>query len=313
MCAIINTKFYNGNDSYSEGAIEDELLKIIQAADTDRLDNGKIDYEKILINDNRFSLLYHFSPQRADLLRWFPFNKEQTLLEIGAGCGALTGFFLEQLKRVVAVDLSLKRSTINFERHKHLPLEIIVGNLNDINIDEKFDFVTLVGVLEYRKGFSDNDRDSDKDSDKVFFENIKKYLKDNGTLIIAIENKFGLKYWAGHKEDHTGKYFDSIEGYKSDESNKSKVETFGLNELKDLLIDNGFAKLQFYYPYPDYKFPIELHSEQVQPSIDTLLGSPPNYTGEMMELFSIPHVYQNIIKNRQYEFFANSFLCVAQK
>ena len=38
-------------------------------------------------------------------------------------------------------------------------------------------------------------------------------LKPNGTLIIAIENQFGLKYYSSGKEDHTNIMFDGIEGY----------------------------------------------------------------------------------------------------
>lgn len=37
------------------------------------------------------------------------------------------------------------------------------------------------------------------------FKKISGYLKEDGKLLIAIENKFGLKYWAG-SEDHTGKF-----------------------------------------------------------------------------------------------------------
>ena len=39
---------------------------------------------------------------------------------------------------------------------------------------------------------------------------------------IAIENKFGIKYWAGATEDHTGRIFDGIQGYGGVE----RVRTF---------------------------------------------------------------------------------------
>jgi len=41
----------------------------------------------------------------------------------------------------------------------------------------------------------------------------KSFLKKDGILIIAIENRFGLKYWRGAPEDHTNILFDSLEGY----------------------------------------------------------------------------------------------------
>ena len=68
-------------------------------------------------------------------------------LEIGAGCGAVTGLLCRKCDRVVAVDLSKKRSTINATRNRDCDnLEIMVGNFEDIQIEEKFDYVTLIGV-----------------------------------------------------------------------------------------------------------------------------------------------------------------------
>ena len=39
------------------------------------------------------------------------------------------------------------------------------------------------------------------------------HLAPGGKLVIAIENRLGLKYWAGCTEDHVGKYFESLENY----------------------------------------------------------------------------------------------------
>ena len=47
-------------------------------------------------------------------------------------------------------------------------------------------------------------------------------MKKNGKLYIAIENRLGMKYFAGYNEDHIGKPFIGIEGY----DNKNKVRTF---------------------------------------------------------------------------------------
>mgnify|MGYP006938600231 CR=1 FL=1 len=40
--------------------------------------------------------------------------------------------------------------------------------------------------------------------------------------MIAIENRLGLKYWAGCTEDHVGKYFEGLENYPDTRS----VRTF---------------------------------------------------------------------------------------
>ena len=49
------------------------------------------DVEKILAEDDRWPGLYHFSPVRQNILGWYPFKKDASVLEIGAGCGAISG------------------------------------------------------------------------------------------------------------------------------------------------------------------------------------------------------------------------------
>lgn len=84
------------------------------------------------------------------------------------------------------------------------------------------------------------------------------YLKPEGRLLIAIENRLGLKYFAGAPEDHTDLHFFGINGYPGNQS----VRTFSKNELGELLENSGFPFLRFYYPYPDYKFPTEIFTDE---------------------------------------------------
>ena len=70
--------------------------------------------------------------------------------------------------------------------------------------------------------------------------------------MIAIENKYGLKYWAGCEEDHTANYFSGIEGYVGVDF----VRTFCKKELQDIADQAGLSKKKFYYPYPDHKLPV---------------------------------------------------------
>ena len=209
MGAKLNLDFYTGADFYSDGDVEDELLEIVK---------NNSDFSEILAQDDRWPILYHLSPIRQNIINWYPFKENASCLEIGGGCGAITGALCQNLKKVKVVELSKRRSSINLERHKHFNnLEIIVGNLNDIKFKEKFDYITLNGVLEYAGAFTNTDEPY-----KDFLAQIKKYLNSNGKLIIAIENRYGLKYFAGAREDHTGKEFDGITGYVGNKS----VRTF---------------------------------------------------------------------------------------
>ena len=72
----LDLTYYSGQDLYSDGDIEDELLQIVKNNDN---------YEEILKNDDRWPILYHLSDVRKNLLGWYDFGKSSHVLEIGAG------------------------------------------------------------------------------------------------------------------------------------------------------------------------------------------------------------------------------------
>ena len=111
----------------------------------------------------------------------------------------------------MANDLSKRRSTINAYKNQDASnLEIMVGNFNVVaeKMEERFDYVTLIGVLEYAKSYIGKDNPYPE-----YLEKINRLLKPGGKILIAIENRLGLKYFAGCREDHVGREFAGIEGY----------------------------------------------------------------------------------------------------
>ena len=135
----INYLFYDEANDNNEA--EDPILHDVQE---------KTNYEEeMLLDRNDWPTLYHFSPVRENLLEWYDFGEGRSLLEIGAGCGALTGLFCRKLERVLAVDLSQRRSAINATRNRNYSnLEIVVGAIDTIRFNEKFDYITLIGGAE---------------------------------------------------------------------------------------------------------------------------------------------------------------------
>lgn len=102
---------------------------------------------------------YHMSPMRENICNWYPFRKDATVLEIGAGCGAVTGILCQKAAHVTSIELSRRRATINYERNKkYSNLTLMVGNINDIPMEQKFDYVTLIGVLEYAGRFTKEEK-----------------------------------------------------------------------------------------------------------------------------------------------------------
>ena len=243
----LNYDFYQGEDSYSDGDIEEKLLEIARS-------NSGTELEKRIAEEDDWAVLYHFSDIRRNILEWYDMKEGASVLEIGAGCGAVTGVLADKAASVTCIDLSKRRSMINAERNRDKDnITIYVGNFKDISLDRKFDYVTLIGVLEYSIYYVGGENPF-----MEMLQRAKDYLAPGGKLIIAIENKYGLKYWAGAAEDHTGNRFDGITGY----AGVDRVRTFSRQKLEEMLHDTGFTDTAFYYPVPDYKMPVEIYSDK---------------------------------------------------
>lgn len=283
---------YRAEDNYSDGDIEDELLQAVR--------DGKSDW--MLHNDNRWPVLYHLSLERENLLSWIPL-KGKSVLEIGSGCGAVTGALLSQAGLVECVELSPRRAEIAAWRHKNEDnLTIHVGNLNDMDMALKgrFDYVTLIGVLEYAASFTHTARPYHD-----FLRHCSRFLKPGGSLIIAIENRLGLKYFSGAYEDHTGRIFDGLRGYPDVKG----VRTFSRKELYNLLAESGFNGQEWYYPFPDYKFAYEIFSDAYL-SNEKELYLPPyaTYDRERIKFFEESEIIEALASTGAYREFSNSFL-----
>lgn len=292
---VFNLKWYKDEDLYSDGDVEDVIVNMIAEHEPEK-------YAEAILEKMSWPTYYHLTHLRKNILNWYPFEKESSVLEIGCGMGAITNMLCEKCHDVTAVELSKRRATATLLRCREREnLEIIVGNLNDIQFEKKFDYITLIGVLEYQGTYTDTDNPY-----MDFLTEIKKYLKPNGKLLVGIENKYGLKYWCGAREDHTGFPFEGMNQYTL--TNK-KVKTFSKKELEELVRDSGFGHSFFYYPLPDYKLPTVLYSQDVLPTNEHLHGMRPYYIPDRSTLVAgETDIYKDLIDNGVFEFFANSFL-----
>lgn len=288
--------YYSGTDLYSDGDVENELLEAVS--------DKKNTIEEQLIAGNSWPHLYHLSNVRENILDWYEFDPKGSLLEIGSGCGALTGLFCRKVDHVVAIELSKRRSTINATRNEQYNnLKIMLGNFEDIKITEKFDYVTLIGVFEYSIYYIN--------SENPFMDMLKRaksFLKPGGKLIIAIENKYGLKYFSGASEDHSGRFFDGIENYAT----VDRVRTFSHQTLEKMLKEAGFGKNDFYYPMPDYKLPSEIYSDDHMPSFGSVRSACVSYDRDRYELFDERLAFDALAEDGMFAQMANSFLVISE-
>lgn len=291
--------------SYSDGIDSEKYLdKVFDSCDD--LSSGSVEVTK-WINDWRSE--YHLTNKRANLLNSFKYNATSNVLEVGCGCGAITRFLGETFESVVSIEGSITRAELARKRCRDLSnVEIVSAPFQDIEFSKQFDIIFCIGVLEYSNKFVQDD-----DPYNSIVRYFSKHLTNDGILVIAIENRLGLKYFNSASEDHTGRAFDSIEDYPG---STARAKTFGYYELEKMLA-REFDSTEFYFPFPDYKIPDAIFSQRLIETADisALLGhfKSRDYSRPYRPLFSEKRAWGAISANKLVHVFANSFLIIANK
>jgi SAM-dependent methyltransferase len=303
---------FGGTLGYSDGDVEERLLALFSNADEQAIAR---EIDEILENNPSWPERAHLSPQRRLLLDWYPFRAEATLLELGAGCGALTGLLCDRVSRVDAVDLSVRRAQIILRRHRgRHNLRVLVGDLASLVARGSiYEYVVAIGVLEYAGRYVQLPSDQSPIAPyQQFLRDIHAVLAPGGTLLLAIENQLGAKYLAGGAEDHYGQPLVGVEDYVAD----TGIRTFGKVELQRLIEQAGLQVVRFYYPVPDYKLPTAVYSDDLPPgNIDhiSLLYPSIDFAYPHGAYFDEGRFMHAAARNGLATMFANAFLVECQR
>ena len=211
--------------------------------------------------------------QSPNILNWYPFNKTQKVLEVGNKSEELTKFLIDKCSSIQKIS-------------KIEELE---------NIDAKFDIIILIGINE-----------NEKINLKNLVRRLEAFLEMDGRILLAVDNKFGLRFWAGNPENILEKKFTSLLGYNNE---YEKIETYTKRYIETQLNEIGY-KTRFYYPLPDYRRPNVIFSDDALPEYNSIDKYNPYYTGKSDILFNEIDVFREILKTDKdmFTFFANSFL-----
>ncbi len=193
---------------------------------------------------------YHLSPYRATLLDAIGLHAgDARVLELGAGCGAITRWLGEHCAEVHAIEGDAARARVARLRCREQEhVEVYVGNYSELDEHDAFDLVTLIGVLEYGHHYHPQTSDPRRAAE-LNLAVARRALHDDGLLVLAIENRLGLKYLGGAREDHSGRPYDSVHGYPGG----GPAQTFNARELRALVTAAGFGEHALLLPFPDYK------------------------------------------------------------
>lgn len=257
-------------------------------------------YDEEISEEPHFQVWQQLSSLRTGLFSWYDFGKDAQVLEIGAGFGPVTGVLCDKCGHVTATERTAHRAEALVRRwHEKENLDVYAGEWTAMDFGQKFDYIILTGILERVCGGS-----GDSKRYVEYFESVSGLLKENGILLTAVENRFGLKYFCGAKEPHSGKVFDGINHYPAG----TRGYSFSRQELKDIVEEAGFPAVKFYYPLPDYKLPQLVYTDECLPEKNLRERLIPYYTNKTSLIAVEKDLYDDVIENGVFPFFANSFL-----
>lgn len=244
---------------------------------------GNKTFDEIIQEKPTVNNYIHLSRVKENLLNWYDFKENSSLLEIGAGFGELTNLLLNRKLNVISIEPSLTKAKVLEKKFKNSNnFELIVGYFDDIDFKDKFDYIVITDYL-------------DKNDFSKTLIKAKNLLKNNGTIFLAINNKYGIKNWKG-KDD----YKDILN--KDLKFSKRYIE----NDLNKL----GFTNYKFYYIYPEYKAPNLIYTDNYKITTEDI-----SRNFELNEFyeevnFRENELLENVLNDEEdvINFFANSFL-----
>lgn len=196
----------------------------------------------------------HLAANRSNIIECFNFPSNSTILEFSSGSGTITRYLGRNFKSVDCIECNYLRARSIREYTKSLRnIKIYHNNIERIYFEPIYDIVLLIGILENTPRYLPNS----PNPLLSLLQTAKSALKRNGLMLLAIDNKFGIKHWDDLPENHAGTPSDNT----NREPKREIPMAFSKPEIKELLRKSGFSHYSFFYCYPNYKFATGIFGE----------------------------------------------------
>ncbi len=255
------------------------------------------EYNEILGQCRTAELVYHLSDLRANVIRWIEMDENARVLELGSECGAISSYLWKKAGELVCLEESNEMAVLNRIRNKEADhMTCLCGETKKLLEElapESFDLIFMIGL--------------DLEVKETLMPKLASLLKKEGRLVFAADNKYGLQFFAGNQDEDGRGYFPFV----AEEGDSFRL--LSKNRMEELMKLAGLVNLQFYYPFPDYRYSTVLYSDQYLPKQNELKRSWRNMSGQRMVLFDEESAFRTICRDDLFPFFSNSFLVIGEK
>lgn len=181
---------------------------------------------------------------------------------------------------------------------------------NGLRIDKEpiegkqYDYVLMIGMLAVAKEFIDSENPR-----LDLLNRAKSFLKQDGKILIAEDNKFGIKNWNGKRDlDGSLDYREITRTYNPNENG-----LLAKHQIKELLNQAEILNNKFYYLFPDFNIPNMIFTDDYTLTEEDITRNFEAYEEGELVNFNENLALTEIVKEspEQAKFFVNSFLIEA--
>ena len=226
-----------------------------------------------------------------NILQWYPMEKNLDTLQIGYIDEELVRQLCDKTRNVTILVQNEEEKQKILQNSKRDNLKVKVVQDFENYSDNEYDYVTLIGTL---KTFENKIEVKAYRRLEFFLKLAKKMCKENGKIILVLDNKYGMKSWTTLK------------------ANKNIIcnQTYALSQklINRLLEEQNFTEYKYYYVLPDYKATNAIFTDEYLPNLESINRNF-LYGEEEFENFNQTEAYIELIKEEKqsFKFFANSY------
>jgi len=204
------------------------------------------------------------SPARALFVQQHPPLPGAKVLDVGAGWGQIA-LPLARRPGVVVSALEPTRERLAFiqaaatQEQLAGRMHFIQADFLDLEFEPTFDLICCIGVLEWVPKFRPGEP---RKVQLEFLRRVHAALRPGGKCYVGIENRLGLKYLMGGRDDHTSQrnvsVFDAVLAttkHRALTGEELRSFTYTHAEYIALFNEAGFKQIETHVAFPDYKVP----------------------------------------------------------
>lgn len=302
-------------------------------------------FRKILENDGAKSAVQSVIPQFEDMiysekreaaLELLDHEKSGICIDFGCMWGVLSTGMAKRGHEVISIDqtyqslLFLKKRA---EEDNLNNIHIIQDDIKKTKFTDIADYAIVNGVLEwipileevevkkfYGKSLHSDVEDSETPSNmqEQFLKTVFTSLKEEGKMMLAIENRHGHQYYMGRKDPHANLLFTTflprplsnfISKFFHNKPYRNYIYSF--KDMENMVRSVGFKECETYMCFPDYHFPELIISYSKQGVLE--YRKYPNENRITVKQKISYYVEYFIMRYFKAKFFAPAIIIVAKK